>query len=896
MLDWKRAIDDRLAGLQIDAARRLEIVEELSQHLQDRYDELRAGGAPDEAARATAVSELDGRNLVRGLADIARPAMEGAELGLRRGSWLADLSGDLRYAIRMLRKNPGFAAVVILTLALGIGANTAIFSVVNTVLLRPLPYKADDQLVVILKYGTGPISPANFVDYRAQATSFGAMGAAEYWTPNLTDVDQPEHVMALRLTADVLPLLGVEPALGRVFTAGEDAPGRERVAVISDGLWRRRFGADPQVIGRSIRLDGAPFMVIGVMPPSFAFAPFWATKAELWAPLALGPRAASRGGQSLRVFARLAPGVGLERARAEVDAITAQLERQFPGTNRGVRVVPLREKVVGEIRPALLVLLGAVGFVLLMACANVAHMLLARAAARQKEVAVRAALGATRARMVRQFLAESLLLALCGAGAGLLFATWSIRGLIALSPAEIPRVNAVALDARVLAFLLVTAVVAGVLFGLAPALQGAALDASGALKENGRGSTDGRRRSRLRDALVASEFALAVVLLVGAGLMIRSFAGLRAIDAGFDPRGVLTTMVSVAGSSEAEPGRRRAFYDELVQRVQALPGVTSASMINHLPLAGDIWTWPFAVQGRPPARPGESPTAVYRAVMPGYFRTLGIPLARGRDIAASDTAETPGVVVVNDALAARTWPGEDAIGKRVSFDNVDGSPRWLTVVGVARNARQEEWTRVPDPEAYLAVMQTRDYLEGPQAHSSYLTLVVRTGGDPAHLAPAVRDTVRSLDSRVVLADTQTMEDAVAGATAQPRFYLLLLGAFGAVALILAAVGIYGVISYSVSRRTHEIGVRLSLGAQRGDVVRLVVGQGMRVAGGGAAVGVIGALATSRAMSTILYGVGPADPATFAVALIVLGGVALAASCIPARRATRIDPTESLRSE
>ncbi|MBZ5555861.1 MAG: ABC transporter permease [Acidobacteriia bacterium] len=447
-----------------------------------------------------------------------------------------------------------------------------------------------------------------------------------------------------------------------------------------------------------------------------------------------------------------------------------------------------------------------------------------------------------------------------------------------------------------LAFLLVTAVLAGVVFGLAPALQGSVRDAADALKENGRGSTDGRRRSRLRDLLVASEFALAVVLLVGAGLMIRSFAGLQAIDAGFDPRGVLTMIVSVAGSGQAEPGRRRVFYDELVQRVQALPGVTAASMINHLPLAGDIWVWPFAVQGRPPARPGESPNAVYRAVMPGYFRTMGIALERGRDIAASDTLEAPGVVIVNDALAARTWPGEDAIGKQISFDNAAGARRWLTVVGVARNARQEEWTRPPDPEAYLAVMQTRDYLESAQPHSSYLTLVVRTGGDPAGLVPEIRGVVRSLDAGVVLAETQTMEDAVAGATAQPRFYLLLLGTFGAVALFLAAAGIYGVMSYAVSRRAHEIGVRLSLGAQRGDVVRMIVGQGMRVAGAGAAVGVIGALATSRAMSTILYGVGPADPATFAVALIVLGGVALAACFVPAQRATQINPIDTLRSE
>jgi len=894
--DWKRAIDGRLAGLEIDAARRIDIVDELSQHLKDRYDELRAGGASDDVARRTVLNELDERNLVSELAGVEPAQLESVELGQRSGSWLADLAGDLRYALRMLRKNPGFAAVVILTLALGIGANTAIFSVVNTVLLHPLPYPEDDQLVAILSHGTGPVSPANFLDYRAQAKSFARMGAAEYWTPNLSDIDQPEQVNALRLTVDVLPLLGVEPALGRVFAPGEDQTGHDHVAVIGDRLWRRRFGGDPRVIGRSIRLNGEPFVVIGVMPPSFMFAPFWATRAELWAPLALGSRAGARSGASLRVFARRAPGVGLDTARAELDTITARLEQQFPGSNRDVQVVSLRERVVGQIRPALLVLLGAVGFVLLMACANVAHMLLARAAGREKELALRAALGATRARVVRQLLTESLLLALLGAGAGLLFAAWSIRGLVALSPAEIPRVNAIRLDGTVLAFLLGTAVAAGVFFGLAPALLGSARAAADALKDGGRGSTCGRRRSRLRDLLVASEFALAVVLLVGAGLMIRSFVGLQAIDPGFDPRGVLTTVVSVAGSSQAEPARRRAFYGELVQRVLALPGVTSASMINHLPLAGDIWTLGFSAQGRPPSRPGESPTAVYRAVRPDYFRTMGIGIVRGRDVASSDTRETPGVVVVNDALAVRTWPGEEPIGKQIAFNTGGPALRWLTVIGVVRNARQADWARAPGPEAYLAVMQGSDAPDGPLSLPTYLTLVVRTRGDAALLAPSVRDAVRSMDARAVLADTQTMEDAVADATARPRFYLLLLGSFGAVALILAAVGIYGVMSYSASRRTHEIGVRMSLGAQRGHVMRLVVGHGMRVASAGAIVGVAGALVASRAMSTLLYAVGPADPVAFAGAVAVLGGVALAASYIPARRAAGINPIDTLRGE
>ncbi len=544
---------------------------------------------------------------------------------------------DIRYGVRQLRRSPGFTAVAVLTLALGIGANTAIFSVVNAVLLRPLPYKDSDELVVILHYGVAPVAPANFIDWRSQNHVFQRMGAAEYWTPNLTGVDRPEQVWGLHVTSDIFPLLGVQPLLGRMFLPEEDERGREHEVILSFRAWQRLFGGDNGIIGHPVTLDGEKYTIIGVMPRDFKFAPFWATKAELWAPLPLAARAAERGGNSLRVFARLKPGVTLEQARAEMAAITSRLEEEYPGTNRDYTVLPLKEKVVGEIRPALFVLLGAVGFVLLIACANVAHMLLARAAARQKEVAVRKALGAGRSRLVLQFLTESLLLTVFGAGVALLLGLWGIRILVALSPKGIPRVETISLDSHVLLFVLVVSGLTALGFGLTPALQVWAVNLSDSLKEGGRGSTEGISRNRLRSLLVASEFALALILLVGAGLMIRTFFALQAIDPGFNPHNVLSMVVRVTGSKSAEPSHRDAFYRQLLERIRALPSVWSASAINHLPLAGDLWTRPFLIEGKPIPRPGEAPEAVYRVTWPGYFHTMNIPILRGREVTESET-------------------------------------------------------------------------------------------------------------------------------------------------------------------------------------------------------------------------------------------------------------------
>jgi predicted permease len=859
-----------------------DLQDEMRLHMELRQQEHVDRSLPAEDARSAARRTFGNATLLR--------EVSGDAWGW---SWLDQLAQDLRYGARGMWRTPAFTAVAVMALALGIGASTAIFSVVNAVLLRPLAYKDSDRLVTILHHGSDPVAAANYIDWRDQSRSFEAVGAAEYWSPNLTGSDPPEHLYGLKLAQSLMPMLGVEPLLGRLFIAGEDQKGAEHEVVLSYRLWQRRFASDRNVLGKAVTLNGEAYTVIGVMPREFKFAPFWATHAELWVPLAFGENIHNRGGNSLRIFARLKPGVELKQARAEMGTITARLERQYPGTNRDVVVTPLKENVVGKIETPLLVLLGAVGFVLLIACANVAHMLLARAAARQREIAVRAALGARRGRVVRQFLTESLLLAAMGAAGGFLLALGGTHALVALSPANIPQVETVTMDARIIIFMLGVTLLTSMAFGLAPAMQASVVNPTDALKEGGRGGSDGIRRNRLRSFLVASEFALALMLLIGAGLMIRSFLALQSIDPGFNPHHVLSMVVSVAGSKEAELNRRGIFYRQLLDRVRTLPGVESVGGINHLPLAGDIWGWSFTIEGRPKPRPGESPMAVYRVAMPGYFRTMRLPLVRGRDIAATDDTSAEGVVIINERAAASYWPGEDPIGKRITFDD---KPTWLTVIGVAKNAKQNDWAAPPYPEAYLAALQNRDFLGEAGSHIAYITLVVRTAGDPGAQANAVKNTVWSFDRNLPVSEVLTMDAVVADANAQPRFEMLLLAVFAAVALALAAVGIYGVMSYSVSRRTHEIGIRLSLGASRADVLRLVVRQGMVLALAGSVAGLVGALLLSRLMTNMLYGVRPTDPIIFAGVAMVLGLVALVATYVPARRATRIDPMVALRYE
>jgi predicted permease len=864
--------------------------EEMSFHIEVHASELASRGVPRREALRQARLEFGG---IEATKQECRDAV-----GV---TFLETLMQDVRHGVRAMLRTPLFSLTALVVLSLGIGANTAIFSVVDAVVLRPLAYRDSGRLVTILMDGQFPVSVANYIDWCDQSRSFAAMGAADYWSPNLTGVDSPEHITGLKVTQNLFPMLGIDPMLGRWFVEGEDKVGADREVILSYRLWQRRFSSDPTMLGKTILLDGNAYSVVGVMPQGFQFAPFWATKAELWVPNAFGERIHNRGGNSLRIFARLNEGVSLAQARAEIAAITARLEQQYPGTNRDVVVTPLKEKVVGPIETPLLVLLGAVAFVLLITCANVAHMLLARAATRQKEVAVRAALGARRGRIVRQFLTESLLLGSLGGVAGLGLALIATRALIAISPANIPRVQTVSIDLHAALFLVSATILTSVGFGLAPALQASAINVNDTLKEAGRNNGDGIRRNRLRSLLVISEFALALMLLIGAGLMIRTFASLQSVDAGFNPHNVVSMVVSVAGSKEADPGRRSIFYHQLLERVRSLPGVQAAGAINHLPLAGDLWGWTFAVEGRPKPRPGESPSAVYRMVTPGYFAAMRLPIIRGRDVSKDDGATAPGVVIINERAANAYWPGEDPIGKRISFDDDRANPpTWLTIIGIAKNAKQGDWTAAPDPEVYLAALQNHDFLGDSgsdiASHVAYITLVARTIGDPAAVAPAMKQAAWSFDRNLAIAQVLTMDEVVAETNAQPRFEMLLLTIFAAIALVLAAVGVYGVISYSASQRTHEIGVRMSLGASRGDVLLLVVRQGMWLAFAGCVAGLAGALLLSRLMAKLLFGVQPTDPATFVAVASGLGLVALLACYIPARRAMRIDPMVALRYE
>jgi predicted permease len=793
---------------------------------------------------------------------------------------------EIRYCIRSLGKSPGFAILAILALALGIGANTAIFSVVNGVLLRPLAYGNPDRLVVILHDGQWPVSPDDYLDWRRQSRSFQEMGAAQVWGAPLTGRDNAEVLSGMQVSPNMFSLLGVPPLRGRTFEAGDDQPGRGHVAVLSYQLWQRRFGGDPKIIGQQVTLNGESYTVNGVMPESFHFAPFWATNADVWVPLLLDKRLNDRGGRSLRIFARLRDGVALQQAQADIDVICRRLEAEYPATNAGMTamVSPLEEKVVSNIRPTLLVLLGTVGFVLLIACSNVANLMLVRANGRMKETAVRLALGSSRWRVIRQSLAESLLLSLAGAAVAMVLASWGIRGLIASLPAKsLPRLDEVGIDKTVLAFTALIALLTGVVCGLAPALRAFRTDLQETLKSGGRGSTAGRSEHRTRALLVISEVALALVLLVGAGLMLRTFEQLEAVDPGFDPHHLLTLEVAAAGKSYPTGPSRIRFFDQLRLRLEAVPGVESVSFINHLPISGDIWNLGIIIYGRPDPPPGQQPTAAYRVVQPGYFATMKIHMLQGRDFTSHDLRDTAPVAIVNEGLAKHHWPGQNAMGQRLRL-----GANWLMIVGVIKNVKQTDWTQNPDDEIYLPYAQS-------DAQFGYMTLVMRAHGDPLALSKPVEEEVRSLNKDVPIAHVQSMEQVIADKLWRGRLAMTLLGLFAAVAVTLAALGIYGAISYSVSQRTGEIGIRMALGAASGDVLRMVLLQGLSMVGIGVMFGLCGAWILTRTLGSLLYGVTATDPLTFVAVPVLLTALSAVACCLPALRASRVDPVTALKT-
>jgi putative ABC transport system permease protein len=801
---------------------------------------------------------------------------------------------DLLYGVRLLLKQRSFTVIAVITLALGIGANTAIFSVVNAMLLRPLPYPAAERLMTLSTNGlTGPdgnTGYATFVDWRERSKSFEQLSVVRSWGGTLTGQGEPEMIMGLRVSANYFKLLGVAPALGRDFRADEDRPDTRFVMMLSYALWQRRFGADPNIVGKQVQLSGTTFTVVGVMPAGFEdyLSANWYKSAEAWAPIGydVSQSWACRDCQHLKAVARLKADVSLAQAQTEMNAISAALQREHPKiyVTPTATVMPLQAAFVKELRPALYLLLVAVGFLLLIACVNVANLLLARATQRERELAIRTALGAGRWRIARQLLTESLLLSLAGAAGGLLLAWWGTEALVALSPASFPKTTAINADARVLSFTLLLSLLTGLLFGSAPAWQATKLDLQTALKESGKALL-GSGRKRLRGLLVVAEVALALILLLGAGLLFRSFAHVLRVSPGFETDHLVTMTVPAASARYANEAAVSAFYQQLLSRIEALPGVTGAGIVSNLPFGGNMDKSGFHVEEKPLPNPAEAPSAERYSISPTYLQTMGIPLLRGRAFNERDTRATPFVALINQVAAKRIWPNEDPLGKRIRMGGPDDPLR--TIVGVVGDVNHYGLDNAPDMQVYLPHAQWSD---------AYVQLVMRTTNEPSAIVNAARREVHALDKELPIYRVATMRELVSASVAQRRFTLTLVAVFAALALLLAAIGIYGVVSYTVTQRTQEIGIRLALGAQTRDVLRLVIGQGMKLALLGVAAGVVGAAGLTQWMQGMLFGIAATDPLTFGLTAAALAGVALLACWLPARRAARVDPLVALRYE
>ncbi len=798
---------------------------------------------------------------------------------------------DLAYAVRTLRKSPAFAAIVIGILALGIGANAAIFSVVNAVVLRPLPYRSPDRLVMLPAAHRpndqgAEVAPATFLDWRRESRSFAQLGAYGPASVNLTGTGSPERLQAAVITPGALAALGTKPLLGRLFLPEEEGP-QTRVALLSFGLWSSRFGSDPGIVGKVIRLSDIEYPIVGVMPPQFRFPSFGTSDVRLWMPLRITPeRSRDRQSRWLYAVGRLRDGVSLSAAQQEMDGLTRSLALQYPEFNKdwGVRLVPLRDALVGRVRPALLILMGTVLLVLVIACANVANLQLARAAGRSREMAIRCAIGASGRDVLRQLLAEGLTLALLGGLLGVALSQACLRLLVTWSSRYIPRLAEVGMDGRVLLFAVVVSILTGVLFGLVPARSALKVDLVGGLREGGRAASSGVAHIRFRRMLTVAELAGAVVLLVGAALLLSSLARLQRVEPGLDPRGVLTMEVVLPQARYADAANRSAFFRELVARASRVPGVEAAGGVANLPFSGSNSTESFVIEGRAPADPADVPEAGYRTVTPGYFRALRIPLLRGRGFSERDTATSPRVVVVNKTFADRYWPGENAVGKRIVL--TEGSPLSNEVIGVIGDVRHTRLDVATVPEIYVCYEQ-----DAPDS----MVLAVRSKVDPAALGARLREEVAGLDPEQPVFNLKTMEGVVEESTSEPRFYTTLLGVFAALAIVLSVLGVYSIISYSVAQRGHEFAIRAALGARRVDVLMLVAGEGMALAGIGILVGLAAAWVATRGLASLLFGVRPDDPLIFGATAGLLAGAALAASLVPALRASRANPASAFRA-